>query len=374
MRVDGYQVSFGIKEHRLLSDMQSVSTKQHNVGLQKGKSKKTQSVNLQNKSLQSLDEQLSQKLQVALLEKLHSVANRDRFYHRIYAEYEDMEFETKAHIKADGKELSIDLQANLKRSFLKHQKINLRNLKDPLVISLDGTMPELSSKKFYFDIDSDGSRDQISKLKENCGFLALDLNDNGKIDDGSELFGAKTGRGFLELKKYDSDNNGWIDENDPIFDGLRIWQKTPSKDTLVALGEIGIGAIFLGSAKGEFSFADLKSNELQGKIKSSGFFVFENGSAGVVSQIDMVVFGKEKQKNKELKKITDNFKATSVYSKDLSIKKEDDENIIDKLKKQIRALEKKLLNASPQEAKMIQARIVSLQSHIMSLIKMTAKV
>lgn len=48
---------------------------------------------------------------------------------------------------------------------------------------------------------------------------------NGKIDDGSELFGARTGNGFNELAKYDSDNNHFIDAGDPVFSNLAFYQK-----------------------------------------------------------------------------------------------------------------------------------------------------
>lgn len=54
------------------------------------------------------------------------------------------------------------------------------------------------------------------------GFLALDRNQNGVVDDGSELFGTQSGDGFAHLALYDQDSNGWIDANDPVFDKLRI--------------------------------------------------------------------------------------------------------------------------------------------------------
>ena len=54
-------------------------------------------------------------------------------------------------------------------------------------------------------------------------FLALDLNGDGRINNGSELFGALSGNGFADLAQYDSDANGWIDENDEIFQRLKVW-------------------------------------------------------------------------------------------------------------------------------------------------------
>lgn len=76
---------------------------------------------------------------------------------------------------------------------------------------------------FFFDIDCDGVEDEISKLISGSGFLALDQNGDGIINDGSELFGTQSGNGFADLAKFDSDGNGFIDENDEIFDRLKIW-------------------------------------------------------------------------------------------------------------------------------------------------------
>ena len=62
--------------------------------------------------------------------------------------------------------------------------------------------------------------------------------------------------GFEELRAYDEDNNAWIDENDSIFDSLQVWLKNQDNDEkeLVALGEVGIGAIFLNSQQSEFTY------------------------------------------------------------------------------------------------------------------------
>ena len=128
-------------------------------------------------------------------------------------------------------------------------------------------------------------------LGQACGFLAYDKNGDGIINDGNELFGAKSGDGFKDLSVYDADGNGWIDEADPIFDRLKIWSKDASgKDQLVGLGVRGIGAIFLGHAPTEFSLKDL-ANETDGVIRSTGVFLREDGSAGTIQQVD---FAKKK--------------------------------------------------------------------------------
>ncbi|MFQ8776527.1 MAG: hypothetical protein ACLR78_02345 [Roseburia sp.] len=74
---------------------------------------------------------------------------------------------------------------------------------DPLVINLDSNIANVSDQKFYFDIDADGSDDSISMLNSGSGYLALDRNGDGIINDGSELFGTQSGNGFADLAAYD---------------------------------------------------------------------------------------------------------------------------------------------------------------------------
>jgi hypothetical protein len=89
-----------------------------------------------------------------------------------------------------------------------------------------------------FDLDSDGHPETISWTEGSFagGFLALDRNENGTIDDGKELFGAKTYQlpaqdepnGFLALAVYDApetggNRDGWISASDEIFSELLLW-------------------------------------------------------------------------------------------------------------------------------------------------------
>ncbi len=108
----------------------------------------------------------------------------------------------------------------------------------PLVIDLDDVGFEFTSvaEGVPFDIDADGRKEQVawSRAGRLDGFLALDRNGNGTIDDGSELFGDSTPlpggsrapNGFAALFAFDSiagNQNGFIDAGDPIFDQLLIW-------------------------------------------------------------------------------------------------------------------------------------------------------
>jgi hypothetical protein len=213
-------------------------------------------------------------------------------YYESHQEYESTSFGAEGKILTeDGQEIDFSVQMNMSRSFLSEQSINIREgdaLKDPLVINFGGQAAELTQTKFTFDIDSDGRGDQISFVGSNSGFLALDKNGDGTINNGQELFGAQSGDGFGELAAYDLDGNNWIDENDVIYNNLRIWSKdAEGHDSLVALGQQGVGAIYLGHITTPFAIKD-SENSLQGQVRASSIYVNENGSVGTIQQVDLV--------------------------------------------------------------------------------------
>jgi len=211
-----------------------------------------------------------------------------------YQETEKTSFTAAGIIKtADGKEINFEAQLNMSRQFITENHISIRAgdglIIDPLVINYAGQATELTETKFSFDLDSNGTPDQISFVSQGNGFLAVDTDNDGKISNGTELFGPQTGDGFNELAPFDEDNNNWIDESDSIFNKLRIWTKDENgNDNLFALGQIGIGAIYLGNIETDFSMKN-QANELQGQAQKTGIFITENGIAGIVQQIDLVV-------------------------------------------------------------------------------------
>jgi len=210
-----------------------------------------------------------------------------------YHESENTQFAAQGVVQtADGRTIEIGVELNMSRSFASTLDQSLlmgdARLKDPLVINFDGSAAQLTQDTFRFDVDADGSADQINFVGPGSGFLALDANSDGVINDGSELFGAQSGDGFADLAAYDGDGNGWIDENDDIYSQLRIWTKTADgENQLLALGAKGVGAIYLGRVETPFSIKD-SSNELQGQVRATGIFLFEQGGVGTVQQLDLV--------------------------------------------------------------------------------------
>lgn len=209
-----------------------------------------------------------------------------------YQESEETSFFTKGTVRTeDGRELSFGLNVEMSRSFASYYTEDYLQQRtkmcDPLVINLEGNIAELSDQTFFFDIDADGEKDEIAALKKGSGYLALDRNEDGTINDGSELFGAKSGNGFADLAIYDADSNGWIDENDEIWKKLLIWTKDENgKDMCYKLSEKGVGAICLSNVSTDFSLKDAQ-NATNGRIRRTGIFLYESGMAGTIQHLDV---------------------------------------------------------------------------------------
>ncbi len=199
----------------------------------------------------------------------------------------------------DGREIKVDVDVSMARKKKRETFIAmsspLDNLFDPLIINTNAGTSGLSDKKFKFDLDADGKQDEISMTKAGSGFLALDKNGDEKINDGNELFGVKSGDGFKDLEEYDTDGNGWIDENDEVYEKLKVWSKTDDgKEEMKSLKESGVGAIFLGAEKTEFTLEG-EDGVLDGKVRKTGIFLKEDGTAGTIQHVDLAIKGRESE-------------------------------------------------------------------------------
>lgn len=193
---------------------------------------------------------------------------------------------------ADGKEVQFNLNLSMQRQYSETSSTRVQlgdaaRKTDPLVINFNGSAAQLTEQRFAFDLNSDGSKQQINFAGSGSGFLALDKNKDGKVNNGSELFGPASGNGFGELAKYDSDHNGWIDESDAVFQQLKVWSKDAAgNDKLQSLAALGVGAISLQAIATPFDIKNA-NNQLLGSVQSSSVAINENGSTSVVQQIDL---------------------------------------------------------------------------------------
>ncbi len=208
-----------------------------------------------------------------------------------YHEEQSVAFASKGTaITADGRKLSFNYSFEMSDTFTQEYEsviqTAVRRCIDPLVINLDDCPTTIDDQTFYFDLDGDGEADELHNLAKGSGFLALDKNEDGIINDGLELFGVKTGNGFGELAAYDEDGNGWIDENDPIFTKLRIMTITESGEKeLYGLKESDVGAIFLGRIDTDYHHRN--GEQSSAYTRESGIFLHESdGRAGGVQHVD----------------------------------------------------------------------------------------
>jgi hypothetical protein len=196
---------------------------------------------------------------------------------------------------AAGREIEFSLNLSMTREW--HEQIErhlrageaARPKKDPLVLVFEGDVARLTDAKFSFDLDADGRAEAVSFPVAGSGFLALDRNHDGAINDGSELFGPASGDGFAELAAHDRDGNGWIDEADPVFVELRLYVKDDDgRDRLYTLAEKDVGALYLGRIATPFEINN-ERNESNGAVRSTGIYLRESGAAGALQQLDLSV-------------------------------------------------------------------------------------
>jgi hypothetical protein len=209
-------------------------------------------------------------------------------YHELREKLQHVEFAAEGVVTtADGRQIGFQLGLELTSYARTETRLGILAgdavKKDPLVLNFAGTAAQLTDSTFEFDLDADGSADEVPFVGSGSGFLVFDRNADGVVNDGRELFGPATGNGFAELAAHDADGNGWIDEADPIFDELAVWTKDAAGvNTLTGLLAAGVGAIYLRSAPTLFE-------QDRGEIVSTGVYLREHGPAGTIQQLNLYV-------------------------------------------------------------------------------------
>ncbi|MFH1147646.1 MAG: hypothetical protein V1736_08055 [Pseudomonadota bacterium] len=209
------------------------------------------------------------------------------------SEEEHVEFVAAGVIRtADKQEIEFSLRLDMSRQFISQSSLNIRAgdaLKDPLVVNFEGSAAELTNLQFSFDLDMDGIDEDLPALGPGSGFLFVDLNGDKTANNGAELFGPRTGKGFAELSQYDADGNSWIDENDPVYERLFLWmmddQGVSSSPTLE---DRQVGAIYLGSLASKFDIKN-NTNQLMARLRNTSVFLTEEGAPGTIQQLDLAV-------------------------------------------------------------------------------------
>ena len=209
-------------------------------------SEKSGKINFKISLSRKLEKGETLKLDVNGEELIFEEGDQEKIYQHIWKDNnkkeEDREFNITPIIK--------DKSENLKAKVGKHGtgKIidddrdpneDLPEIYDPIVIDFNknGITSTKLDNTVYFDHDNNGFAEATAWVEKDDGLLALDKNNNGKIDNGNELFGnhtisntaygytdKKATNGYEALKAYDLNGDNVIDEKDEIFNKLKIWK------------------------------------------------------------------------------------------------------------------------------------------------------
>lgn len=156
----------------------------------------------------------------------------------------------------------------------------------PLVLDLDGDGIELttfnaSTTTTFFDLDGDGFAEQTAWVGADDGMLVRDVDQNGTIDDVSELFGSMDIDGFAKLALLDSNGDLIINADDTAWSELQIWQDANGDGVsqsaeLLTLASLNIVGISLQNVEG--STTTISGNP----ISHTSTFMFAGGSTGTI--------------------------------------------------------------------------------------------
>jgi hypothetical protein len=157
--------------------------------------------------------------------------------------------------------------------------LDFTNVGRPLLSSLE-------ESKVRFDLDGDGVKERTGWIGgfDGVGLLAMDLDGNGAIDGGRELFGegtrlAHSGKkardGYAALAQYDSNRDGMIDSKDAAYSKLLVWfdrnkDGQSSAGELVSLASTGVTKVALKHKALKDAGRFVNGNELRTTAKFWG--------------------------------------------------------------------------------------------------------
>ena len=172
--------------------------------------------------------------------------------------------------------------------------ITAESTTSPLVIDLDGNGVETTTEEdgVYFDHDNNGFAESTGWVGKDDGLLVRDLNNNGQIDNGTELFGnnsvlssgEKAANGFEALADLDSNNDGVFNSSDAAWNQVKVWKDANQNGEvdsgeLLTLEQAGVSGINLNYEN------ETTTDENGNQHKQTGTFIKTDGTTGSIHDV-----------------------------------------------------------------------------------------
>jgi VCBS repeat-containing protein len=133
----------------------------------------------------------------------------------------------------------------------------------PIVLDLngDGVQTVDAAHGALFDMAGDGNKQSVGWVGKHDALLVRDVNHDGQINNGTELFGSNTllkngekaGDGWAALAEMDTNGDGKVDAKDAAFGEIKVWidangDGVTDAGELQGLSEAGIQSIDVAHA------------------------------------------------------------------------------------------------------------------------------
>lgn len=155
----------------------------------------------------------------------------------------------------------------------------------PIILDLDGDGVETIDASYgvFFDHANDGFAEKTGWVGSDDALLVRDINGDGVIDSGRELFGTETelssggkaAHGFVALAELDLNADGVINAQDEAFSDLQVWRDANSNGytdagELMSLYEAGVVSINIGYVSSSAVDAQNNAHKQVGNYTTSG--------------------------------------------------------------------------------------------------------
>ncbi len=171
-----------------------------------------------------------------------------------------------------------------------------KQMRSPLILDLDrdgiDTLSVGDTARTHFDHDANGFAERTGWISAQDAFLVRDLNGNGRIDSGRELFGNQThlsngataGNGFIALAELDLNGDGAVDAQEAATAGLMLWRDANSNGItddgeLLTLAEAGVASLLVRYTHSQRVDASGNAH------RQLGFFVATDGSKVAMNDV-----------------------------------------------------------------------------------------